>query len=150
MRCPFCKQIIGHQYFASSQHFVALYNISPILSGHSLVVSRRHVSDFFDLNSAELASLMPFARTVATFICRQFQGTGINMTVQNGAIAGQTVDHFHMHIIPRQDGDLPHPGDWYPVLRESFQQQRPVLTQTEHRQVVQHLQQQWVQYIDAD
>ncbi|GFO82751.1 MAG: hypothetical protein A49_23780 [Methyloceanibacter sp.] len=52
--------------------------------------------------------------------CKAFFGTSaFNWTIQEGAAAGQTIRHLHMHLIPRKAGDLPHPGDWYPRLTES-------------------------------
>ena len=61
---------------------------------------------------------------------------GFDWTIQGGESAGQTVDHLHLHVIPRKRGDLPSPGDWYPRLRASESEAidselRPHLTDTE-------------------
>jgi bis(5'-adenosyl)-triphosphatase len=97
----------------------ALYNIAPIVPGHSLVVPGRHVVRLLDLDEHDLADLTVFARRISALLMEVFNATGIDWIMQDGPEAGQTVMHLHLHLIPRIEGDFESPGDWYPVLRTS-------------------------------
>lgn len=142
--CPFCNAIDSLSRFASSEDFVALYNIAPILPGHSLVVPKRHVKSILDLDNDEVAEMMRFARNVVVLLISTFKGGGFNLTIQEGEEAGQTIAHLHMHLIPRRAGDLKTPGDWFPLLKGDATQQidsnsRPRLTETEMKKIVMDL-----------
>lgn len=115
--CPFCNNGTD-AVFAESKNFVALYNIAPILPGHSLVVPRRHVESLMDLSKPALAELMVFSRDVVKILSRAFNTGGFNWTIQEKEEAGQSVGHLHLHLIPRKPKDLPEPGDWYPLLKQ--------------------------------
>lgn len=117
-KCPFCR-IQKEAVFAESEHFLALYNIAPILPGHSLVIPKRHVESLMDLNDSELSEFMIFGRNVAKILIKAFKTPSFNWTIQEKEEAGQTIAHLHMHIIPRKQGDLPQPGDWYPLLQKN-------------------------------
>lgn len=118
-KCPFCGIKRTRFQFAESLYSVALYNIAPILPGHSLVVPKRHVESLFSLTEAELADISIFGRRVTKALLEAFNADGFNWSIQERAEAGQTVSHLHLHVIPRRPYDLPHPGDWYPRLREA-------------------------------
>lgn len=142
--CPFCGAAAVAAAFAGNERFLALYNIAPVLPGHALVVPRRHVQSLLDLADDELAQFAIFARRVTRLLSRAFSADGFDWTVQDGAAAGQTVPHLHLHVIPRHSGDLPEPGDWYPALMASETAQidsrtRPRLTPAEHSQVTAYL-----------
>jgi bis(5'-adenosyl)-triphosphatase len=114
--CPFDGERVDNVMFATNDQFGAVYNVSPILPGHSLVIPRKHVERVFDLSDEELAGFVIFARRVTKLLLDVFHGRGFDWTIQDGEAAGQTVPHIHLHIIPRVDGDLHDPGDWYPRL----------------------------------
>jgi bis(5'-adenosyl)-triphosphatase len=97
-----------------------------------------------DLSEADLGAFVLFARRVTRLLTRAFAADGFDWTIQDGASAGQTVPHVHLHVIPRHAGDLPDPGDWYPALMASESAQidartRPRLTPAEHAHVTTHL-----------
>jgi bis(5'-adenosyl)-triphosphatase len=117
--CPFCDETILRAQFAESEDFRAIYNLAPVLPGHSLVVSKQHHPSLMDLPENELAELMSFSRKVTRILCKTFQAEAFDWTIQDGAAAGQSVPHLHLHILPRLPADLPAPGDWYPLLQES-------------------------------
>jgi bis(5'-adenosyl)-triphosphatase len=100
--------------FYESPLMLALYNIAPVVPGHSLIIPRRTVARMADLTEAEQNVFMSFALQVAEGLSRVFQASDFNWIIQDGHLAGQTIDHVHLHLIPRHDGDFPHPGDWYP------------------------------------
>ena len=117
--CPFCEPNRRRAVFLENEAFAALYNGAPILPGHSLVIPQRHVTSVMELSDEALAGLFLFARRVARLLADVYHCDSFDWTVQDGESAGQTVAHLHVHIIPRQTGDLPHPGDWYPKLIDS-------------------------------
>ncbi len=83
------------------------------------MIPRRHVASLLALGEDELAAMMLFARRTTRLLARVFASDGFDWTIQDGAAAGQTVPHLHLHVIPRHAGDLPNPGDWYPKLMAS-------------------------------
>src|SRR5690349_12559269 len=105
--CPFCNLTEKDNVFAEGTDFIAVYNVAPILPGHSLVVTRRHVPSLLDFNEEELSSLSSFALATTKLILAYFECTGFDWEVQDGEQAGQTIPHFHLHIIPRRHNDLP-------------------------------------------
>ncbi len=117
--CPFCRADVQAEAFAESQNFLAVYNISPVLPGHSMVIPRRHLAGLLQLSDAELCEMSLFARDVVKLLAKAFGQAAFDWTIQDGAAAGQTVAHLHLHLIPRKDGDLPQPGDWYPLLEQN-------------------------------
>ncbi len=147
--CPFCDPGIEAATFASDDHFRAVYNISPTLPGHSLVMPKRHVESLLDLSDSEASEMMLFARKVVQTLLKAFQGRAFDWTIQEGVEAGQSVPHLHLHLIPRKAEDLPQPGDWYPALMDSLNidaidsEQRPRLSREEMDRVVSHLRQVW-------
>jgi bis(5'-adenosyl)-triphosphatase len=116
--CPFCLNNDSQFYFLKDKNFKAIYNKSPILPGHSLIVPNRHVERFSELTDEELAGLLLFTKKVNELLDHFFPNSGFNWTIQDGAAAGQTMPHLHVHVIPRKEGDLPDPGDWYPLLEQ--------------------------------
>jgi bis(5'-adenosyl)-triphosphatase len=147
--CPFCEPNVDAATFAGSEHFRAVYDISPILPGHSLVTPKRHVTSLMDLSEPELGEMMVFSRQVLKVLLLAFQGQGFDWTIQEGKVAGQSVPHLHLHLLPRKENDLPQPGDWYPLLRDSLNgdvidsEKRPRLGREEMGRIVRHLRQVW-------
>ena len=120
MYCPFCDKG-SSESFLSSENFLAIYNIAPVLPGHSLVVPKRHVESLFMLTDEEVAEFMLMGRNVAKLLTTALNTDAFDWAIQEKEVAGQTVPHLHMHIMPRKVGDLPNPGDWYQELEKSEQ-----------------------------
>jgi len=120
MYCPFCDKG-AVESFLSSPNFLAIYNIAPALPGHSLVIPKRHIESLFELTDEEVAEFMLLGRNVAKLITMALNTDAFDWAIQEKAAAGQTVNHLHMHVIPRKLGDLPNPGDWYFELEKSEQ-----------------------------
>lgn len=120
-------------------HFMALYNIAPILPGHSLVIPRYHKPALMNLSEEEAREFFTFAHRVTRLLCSAYSTASFDWALQEGACAGQTVDHLHLHIIPRKKDDLPDPGDWFPHLERSKcieKNKRLNITHSEMSQVV--------------
>jgi bis(5'-adenosyl)-triphosphatase len=116
--CPFCSPSVDDKLFADDVSSAAIVNKSPIVPGHSLIVPKRHVVRVQGLTDKEFVSLFTLGRDVAKLLATVFGVSDFNWTIQDGESAGQTVDHVHLHLIPRYEGDLPEPGDWYPRLEK--------------------------------
>ncbi len=116
--CQFCSAEIENQVFLGTESLMAVYNIAPILPGHSMVIPRRHVETIFDLNEDELAELFRFSRKTTDLLMKVFDCEGFDWSLQESEAAGQSVAHLHLHIIPRKPADLARPGDWYAQLEE--------------------------------
>jgi bis(5'-adenosyl)-triphosphatase len=85
--------------------------------------------------------MMVFSKDIVKILLKTFGVKAFNWTIQEGEEAGQTISHLHLHLIPRKQGDLPQPGDWYPRLRESQSnvidsEERQRLSPQEMRRVV--------------
>lgn len=119
--CPFHGEAIRRSEFAGDAQCAAIYNVAPILPGHSLIIPRRHVTRMADLGDGEICHLFVFARRITQFLVAEFGADGFDWSVQDGASAGQTVQHVHLHVIPRWPSDLPEPGDWYRRLYGPFE-----------------------------
>lgn len=119
INCPFCEPNVFLASFAKSKNFRALYNLSPVLPGHCLIVPKDHIEKFQEISDLEIAEMVIFSRKIMAVLKEAFNTESVSWTIQEGAPAGQTISHMHLHIIPRQKEDLPEPGDWYPLLEKN-------------------------------
>ncbi|MCK7497189.1 MAG: HIT family protein [Comamonadaceae bacterium] len=81
----------------------------PISKGHTLVLPRRHVASFFDLEPAERDAVFDLLQVARERLERELEPAGYNIGINDGAAAGQTVLHLHVHLIPRYTGDRADP-----------------------------------------
>ena len=88
----------------------ALVNLKPILPGHVLVCPRRVVPRVSNLTADETSDLFLTVRRVGRMVERVYGGSSLNIAIQDGVNAGQSVPHVHAHIIPRKAADLDHHG----------------------------------------
>jgi diadenosine tetraphosphate (Ap4A) HIT family hydrolase len=109
MSCPFCKRIALGEYSMSSKLAVAFEDAFPVTPGHMLVIPRRHEPDFFALSQEEQAAVLELARSVQAGLRGSDGDGGLNIGLNIGAAAGQTVWHAHLHVIPRVLGDVEDP-----------------------------------------
>lgn len=90
---------------AHSASWVAFFPPEPATLGHTLVVPTSHVEDIWALNASEAAVLATGVLTVAHLIRKVLEPEGLNIVQSNGRVATQTVDHLHIHVVPRRTGD---------------------------------------------
>lgn len=107
-KCPFCDVAEGRVVWAS-RTAVALLDVFPVSEGHTLVVPRRHVESVFELGVEELASLWELVATTRRELTVRLSPDGFTVGVNDGEAAGQTVEHAHVHVIPRFKGDVEDP-----------------------------------------
>jgi bis(5'-adenosyl)-triphosphatase len=117
--CIFCSRAISGKSFYTTAKFSALYNIAPILPGHSLVIPNKHYESLFELPDDEISEMMLFARKITAVLKTVFNCDGFDWTIQDGVSAGQTVPHLHLHIVPRKPLDLPESNEWYSKIPKS-------------------------------
>ena len=106
--CIFCKLIAG-QIPSARVHedalTLAFMDLGQVNPGHVLVASKRHAATLFDLTPDEAGAVMRMAQRVALAARGVFDPDGLMLLQANGAVAGQTVGHFHVHVVPRHKGD---------------------------------------------
>jgi diadenosine tetraphosphate (Ap4A) HIT family hydrolase len=86
-------------------HFYALFDVYPVHPGHLLLIARRHTPDLFALDADEFAALHPLITKAKARLDQAYHPAGYNVGANCGAVAGQTIGHFHLHRIPRYPGD---------------------------------------------
>jgi len=100
---------VSSEPIATNEYAIAFPDGFPVSDGHTLIVPRRHVSSLWDLSASELEAIWKLAGEVRALLASEHSPDGFNVGVNDGAAAGQTVDHAHLHIIPRYAGDVPDP-----------------------------------------
>lgn len=106
--CIFCKIIAGEIPSATvyeDEDFKAIMDIAPAAKGHVIILSKKHFANVFELEDTVAAKVLVVARKIAKAIKEELNCDGINLLQNNGEAAGQTVYHFHMHVIPRYNDD---------------------------------------------
>jgi diadenosine tetraphosphate (Ap4A) HIT family hydrolase len=106
--CPFCALPAGRIIHAR-ESAVVIRDGFPVSPGHSLVIPKRHVSSFFEVTDDERNDLLSLLAEARDDLERQFRPAGYNIGINDGAAAGQTVPHLHIHLIPRYVGDRDDP-----------------------------------------
>lgn len=107
-QCLFCRLVAGEIPAArvyEDDLTLAFMDIGQVTPGHVLVASKRHATDLFELTPEEAGAVMQTAQKVAMAVREAFQPTGLTLLQANGADGGQTVFHFHLHVVPRYPDD---------------------------------------------
>lgn len=106
MNCPYCTspEIQKRKIVENDLAFSFLGNM-PIVPGHTLVVPKRHVAKYEDLTGEEMRAIEDLRVKILRALTKTFSAVGFNFAWNDEKIAGQSVPHFHLHIIPRKEGD---------------------------------------------
>jgi histidine triad (HIT) family protein len=124
--CVFCSIVSGDEpaeFVFQDESVVAIMDLHPATEGHVLVIPRRHARDLWEVASDDAERTMAAALQVASMVRRALAPDGINLVHASGPAAWQTVFHFHLHVIPRYEGDSLVP----PWPFDQPQAERPVL-----------------------
>ena len=111
-KCVFCgieKAIDKNRIIYEDSTWIAILDNYPVSKGHTLLIPKRHCETYFDLNQVECGCLLPTIDVVKVILDGKFKPDGYNIGMNCGEAAGQTVMHFHLHIIPRYNGDCENP-----------------------------------------
>jgi len=106
--CLFCKIVAGElpsTRVYEDDRVVAIMDIFPAARGHALVIPRTHAADIHEISAEDLAAAAEAAQHLAGAAVRNLGADGVTIMQSNGAAAWQTVFHYHVHVIPRYDGD---------------------------------------------
>jgi histidine triad (HIT) family protein len=118
--CIFCKIVAGElpaTIVAEDARTISFMDIAPATRGHALVIPREHSPDLLAIDGDDLTAVGLAAQRLAGRIKRNLGADGVNLLNACGAVAFQTVFHFHVHVIPRYEGDplrlpwVPQTGD---------------------------------------
>lgn len=107
----------GAAIFLCSPLSVAFVNKKPVVEGHVLVSSSISVPQLSDLSPEEAADLFKLVQRVDTFVKRFYNVDSTTISIQNGVLAGQSIPHVHVHILPRRPGDFADNDDVYQELQ---------------------------------
>ncbi len=106
--CIFCKIAAGEIPSATlyeDDDFRVILDIEPASKGHALILPKEHYANLYELDDELAAKAMVLAKKMVTKLTAILGCDGYNVVQNNGTVAGQTVFHFHMHLIPRYQGD---------------------------------------------
>jgi len=105
-------------YESPSDLTAAIVNLRPIVPGHVLVIPKRIVPKLSELTNEEYDDLWRSVRIIQNALESHYHAGGFNVAVQDGKMAGQSVPHVHVHILPRQEGDFERNDDVYDKLED--------------------------------
>jgi len=106
--CPFCT-LPANRIVLENFDGMVIDDGFPISPGHTLIIPRRHMGSFFDLSETERNSLLSLLEDAKWRLDKEFRPDGYNIGINDGSVAGQTVPHLHIHLIPRFHGDREDP-----------------------------------------
>ena len=105
--CIFCNN--KEPVITESEYWYAIYDKYPVSDGHTLLITKRHISSFFDLTPEETKQMYNMIKYVKCKLDVKYFPDGYNIGVNCGRAAGQTIPHCHIHIIPRYNNDVNDP-----------------------------------------
>ena len=106
--CIFCRIANGEiptNTIYEDEAFRVILDTAPASRGHALILPKEHYADLFSIPEEEAADAIRLAKKIAAMQMDRLQADGLNLVQNNGAAAGQTVPHFHIHLIPRYEND---------------------------------------------
>lgn len=117
--CVFCKIIKGEipsKLIYDDDDFMAVLDVAPATKGHVLILPKEHAVTLADLSDEKASKILVLAKKIIKAMMKVHGFTNYNLVQNNGKLAGQTVEHFHLHLIPRYSIDelglwTPHEND---------------------------------------
>ncbi|WP_300628354.1 HIT family protein [Erysipelatoclostridium sp. An173] len=106
--CIFCKianKEIPGKIIYEDDICVAFLDLSQTTNGHTLVIPKKHFKNFLEVDNDTLAHMIKVTKDIANKIVTKLNANGVNILTNANEVAGQTVMHFHLHIIPRYDNN---------------------------------------------
>jgi len=122
IECPFCNPDSDRELIVESATAYSIYDKFPVNDGHALIIPKKHYSDYFDLSFKEQAACVFMLNRVKEIVSEKFNPDGFNVGINIGEKAGQTVNHVHIHLIPRYNGDVEEPRGGVRGVIQSKQQ----------------------------
>ena len=106
--CIFCKIANGEipsRTLYEDDDFRVIMDLAPATKGHSLILPKDHYKNVYEIADDTAAKVLPLAKKMATLMTEKLGADGFNIVQNNNEVAGQTVFHFHVHLIPRYNND---------------------------------------------
>ncbi len=106
--CIFCKIANGEipaKTIHEDEFFRVILDLGPATRGHALIIPKEHAENLYELQDGIAQRVLPLAKEMAVLMKEKLGCDGLNLVQNNGELAGQTVMHFHMHMIPRYKDD---------------------------------------------
>ncbi len=106
--CIFCKIANGEipsRTLYEDEDFRVIMDLAPATKGHSLILPKEHYKNIYEIADDTAAKVLPLAKKMAALITEKLGADGFNIVQNNNEVAGQTVFHFHVHLIPRYNDD---------------------------------------------
>lgn len=106
--CIFCKIANGEipaKTLYENEDFRVILDLGPATKGHALILPKEHAADLYELSDETAGKVLVLAKKMASVMREKLQCEGLNLVQNNGEVAGQTVRHFHLHLIPRYKND---------------------------------------------
>jgi len=106
--CVFCKIVVGQipsTRVFEDEHTLAFMDLGQVNPGHVLVAVKKHAANLFELDDVQAAAVARASTRVARAIRDAFGPAGLSVYQANGKVAGQTVFHYHVHLLPRHEAD---------------------------------------------
>lgn len=107
--CPFCNLSIEREIIIESATVYSIYDKYPVSPGHSLIIPKKHVANYFDLSFRDQTACIFMANRLKKIIDEKYKPDGYNFGVNVNEFAGQTIQHVHWHFIPRYKNDVESP-----------------------------------------
>ncbi len=109
--CLFCDIYQAQQDIVyENQYVFVIMDHYPVSSGHCLVITKRHISNYFETTHEEMLAIDQAMKHMKKLLDKTHLPDGYNIGINNGRSAGQTIMHLHVHLIPRYQGDHPDPS----------------------------------------
>ncbi len=106
--CFFCTQP-KEKLILEDNVFFSIYDAAPVSPGHAIVVPKFHIVSFFDMLPDMASDMHAFILKVKEKVDAKYKPHGYNIGINDGRAAGRSIDHLHVHLIPRYNGDVPNP-----------------------------------------
>jgi len=105
--CPFCN--VEREIILETEMSFAIYDGFPVNEGHALIIPKRHTANYFDLSLEEQKDCIELLNRVKVVVQEKYNPAGFNVGININEVAGQSVPHVHIHLIPRYEGDVEEP-----------------------------------------
>ena len=131
--CIFCKIANGEipsKALYEDEMFRVILDVNPATRGHALILPKDHAANLYELPEKAAASVLVLAKKLALSMHERLMCDGLNLIQNNGEAAGQTVSHFHLHMIPRYVNDGQTIG-WAPkeAIQDDLEEIRKIMTE---------------------
>ena len=118
-KCVFCN-INESEIIVENRFAFAILDHYPVNNGHCLIITKRHFANYFEATEEEIKAIYKLMHEVKEMFDIQYEPAGYNIGINVGTYAGQTINHLHVHLIPRYIGDVDNPRGGVRNLKDAM------------------------------